>query len=239
MTMLIRVEPELIKLQQHLNKMGIKSSIPETRLDFEADYVDSILLGTKDGIGNAGSLMLENSSLDYIQVLKKQEFVNCDYVMGSHVGMGLHKHSWWKLRIFLTFPEPIVLGPLDLGTITTIKKKLFSSEVESFIWNGYQRLTTLPPGLIRDSVGDALYQDQTLRQLMTKCLIKEQIIRVSRYSPKQTETFRTNSQIVIESHWKLLKDIHLGYEAIEMYERMAEIIKDKVDELRYHLRQMG
>ena len=235
MTMLLRVEPELIKLQEHLKKIGIKSSIPESRLDFESDYVDSILLGTKDGVGSAGSLMLENSPLDYIQILKKQEFVNCDYVMGAHVGMGIHKHSWWKLRIFLTFPEQISLGPLDFGTLTTIKKKLFHSEVESFMWNGYQRLTTLPPGLIRDSVGDALYQDQILRQLMTKCLIKEKVIKVSRYSPKDTETVRTNSQIVMESQWKLLKDIHLDYETIEMYERITEIIKDKVDELRYHL----
>lgn len=103
------------------------------------------------------------------------------------------------------------------------------------MWNGYQKLTTLPPGLLRDNVGDALYQDQILKQLMTKCLIKEKVIKVSRYSPKDTETVITNSQIVMESQWKLLKDIYLDYETIEMYERITEIIKDKVDELRYHL----
>ena len=207
MTMLLRTEPELIKLQQHLKKIGIRSSIPEMKLDFESDYADCVLLGTKDGVGGAGTLKLERSPIDYIQIIKKQEFVHCDYVMGGHVGMGVHKHSWWKPRLFLSFPDPIVLGPLNIGTITTIKKGLFHSRVESFLWNGYQRLTTLPPGLIRDDIGEVLYKDQMLKQLMTKHLIKEQVIKVSRYAPNHTVEFRTNSQIVIESDWKLLKDM--------------------------------
>ena len=104
------------------------------------------------------------------------------------------------------------------------------------MWNGYQRLTTLPPGLIRDNIGDALYQDQMLKQLMTKHLIKERIIKVSRYAPKVYYCFsKTNSQLVIESKWRLFKDIHIEHETVDMYERIAEIIKDKVDELKYHL----
>ena len=233
--MLLRVEPELVKLQQHLEKFGIMSSIPEEKLDFESDYADSILLGTKDGVGGAGSLKLENSPIDYIQIVKKQEFVNCDYMMGGHVGMGIHKHSWWKPRFFLSFPHPIVLGPLNIGTLTTVKKGLFNSKIESFMWNGYSRLTTLPPGLVRDDIGDALYQDPMLKQLMTKHLIRERVIKVSRYTPKDVAAFRTNSQIVIESKWKLLKDISLESDLVEMYERIAEIIKDKIDELKYHL----
>ena len=53
-----------------------------------------------------------------------------------------------------------------MGTLTTIKKGLFHSEVESFVWNGYQKLTTLPPGLVRDNVADALHSDKTLHKLM-------------------------------------------------------------------------
>ncbi|KER05868.1 hypothetical protein AAA799E16_01434 [Marine Group I thaumarchaeote SCGC AAA799-E16] len=233
--MLLRVDPELEKLKKHLNGFGVKSSLCDQHLDFESDYIDAIFLGTNDGIGNAGSLKVENSPIDFIQVIRKQEYAKCDYVMGGRIGMGVHKHSWWKLRFFLSFPQSIQLGPLDIGTITTIKKGLLHSQVEDFVWNGYQKLTTLPPGLIRDNVADALYQDQRLRILMTKCLLKERTILVSRYSPKQTTDIKTNSKVVIESQWKFLKDIFIDSDTLEMYEIIATIIKNKINELKYHL----
>ena len=235
MSILLRVESELEKLKIHLKEYGLESSISEQRLDFEEDYVDVIFLGTNDGIGNVGTLKVKNSPIDYIQVIKKQEYANCDYVIGSHVGMGVHKHSWWKLRFLLSFPQKIHPGPLDIGTITTIKKGLFHSQVEEFVWNGYQKLTTLPPGLVRDNVADALYEDQRLRSLMTKCLLKERTITVSRYAPKETRSLNTGSKMIIESQWKILKDVYLDSDTIEMYERMAQIVKNKIDELKYHL----
>lgn len=178
---------------------------------------------------------MENSPIDYIQLIKKQELTKCDYVMGSHVGMGVHKHSWWKLRFFLSFPKTIQIGPLDIGTITTIKKGFFHSQVEEFMWNGYQKLTTLPPGLVRDNVAYALYDDQKLRVLMTKCLLKERTITVSRYAPRETRNITTNSKVVIESQWKFLKDIYIDSDTREMYEKIADIVKNKIDELKYHL----
>ena len=236
MTILITSDPVLEKIQKHFEDHGIKSSISEQNLDFEADYLDACFLGTNDGIGNAGSLKLENSPIDYIHIIKKQEYAKCDFVVGSHVGMGVHKHSWCKMRFFLVFPELIRIGPFDIGTISTIKKGLFRSEVESFMWNGYQKLTTLPPGLLRDNVAEPLYEDQRLRRLMTKCLLKERIITISRYSPShETKALKTNSKIVIESKWKLQKDLFLDYETIEMYEKMATITKQVVNNLKYHL----
>ena len=234
MSILLRVEPELEKLQTHLKKHGITSKISEQKLDFEADYLDAAFLGTTDGIGHVGSLELENSPIDFIEIIKKQEYVKCDFVTGGHVGMGVHKHTWRKLRFFLSLPPSIQLGPLDFGTITTIKKGLFNSHVENFVWSGYQKLTTLPPGLVRDNVADALYQEQRLQALMTKCLIKERTIVVSRYSP-QDKNVKTNSKIVIESQWKFLKDIYLDSDIIEMYERIATVLKNKINELKYHL----
>lgn len=234
--MLVTSEPVLGKIQEHFKKFGINSTFSEQKFDFEEDYLNVDFLRTCDGIGNAGTIKLENSPIDYIHVLKKQEFAKCGYTAGSHVGMGVHKHTWWKFRFFLIFPESMVLGPLDMGTITTIKKGLFHSEVEDFVWNGYQKLTTLPPGLVRDNVADALYQDQRLKILMTKCLLRERVITISRYSPSiNSKAIKTNSKIVIESKWKLLKDVYLDSKTIEMYERIAEIVKNKVNELKYHL----
>lgn len=234
MSLLLRVEPELEKLQEHLKKHGMASKISEQRLDFEADYVDASFLGTTDGIGHVGTLKLENSPIDFIQIIKKQEYVKCDFVMGGHVGMGVHKHSWRKLRFFLSLSPSIQLGPLDFGTITTIKKGLFNSHVEDFVWSGYQKLTTLPPGLVRDNVADALSQEQILRTLMMKCLLKERTIIISRYTPQEKDV-KTNSKIVIESQWKFLKDIYLDSDSIEMYERIATVLKNKINELKYHL----
>jgi len=234
--MLITTESILEKIQVHFKNYGIKSSISEQNLDFEADYLDACFLGTKDGIGNAGSLKLENSPIDYIHIIKKQEYAKCDFVIGGHVGMGVHKHSWWKMRFFLAFPESIHIGPFDIGTVTTIKKRLFHSEVESFMWNGYEKLTTLPPGLVKDNVAEPLYEDQRLRRLMIKCLLKERMITISRYSPNhESKALKTNSKIVIKSKWKLQKDLFVDYDTIEMYERMAKITKQIVNDLKYNL----
>ena len=136
---------------------------------------------------------------------------------------------------FLTFPIDISLGPLDLGTITTIKKGLFRSEVENVVWNGYQKLTTLPPGLIRDNVVEVLDHNQELRDLMRKCLSKEKIVTISRYSPTESNEVKTNLKIVISSKWKILKNINLDSNTLSMYEIIAQTVKEKIDELKYHL----
>jgi hypothetical protein len=235
--MLLNTDPVLGKIQKHIEVLGIRSKIPDQKLDFESDYKESHLL-EKDGVGSAGSLELVGSPIDYIHLVKKQELAKCDFAVGGHVGMGIHIHSWWKIRFFLSFPESIKLGPFDMGTITTVRKGVFHSQVESFLWSGYQKLTTLPPGLVRDNVADALYSNQTLRQLMTKCLLKERTITVSRYSPKHHEpnTKQTNSKVVIESTWRLQKDLLMDEDTLYMYEKIAEIIKFTVDNLKYHLR---
>lgn len=236
MTILLTQDPILEKIQKHFEKHGIRSSISEERYDFEDDHLDSYLLETKGGIGNAGTLKLENSPIDYVHVLKKQEYVKCDYAAGGHVGMGMHKHSWWIMRFFLAFPEPINLGPFDIGTITTIKKGLFRSEVESFMWNGYQKLTTLPPGLVLDNVVEPLDHDQRLRQLMIKCLLKERTITISRYSPRKEATrLKTNSKILIKSAWKIQKDLFVDRDTLNMYEQIGKIVKQIVSNLKYHL----
>jgi len=95
----------------------------------------------------------------------------------------------------------------------------------------------LPPGLVRDNVVEVLSSDQRLRQLMTKCLLKERTITISRYSPRhESHTNETNSKIMIKSKWKLQKDLFVDRDTIEMYEKMAEIVKRITTELKYHLR---
>lgn len=239
MTLLVTTSPVLGKIQKHFEGLGLKSSIISERLDFELDYKDVHFIEGKSGIGTAGSLKLEDSPIDYLHIIKKQEYAKCNYAVGGHVGMGVHIHSWYKMRFFLSFPKSIKLGPFDIGTLTTIKKGLIHSEVESFVWNGYQKLTTLPPGLLRDNVADVLYSDKTLEKLMKKCLLKERTIIVSRYSPKIPEGIKaepTNSKIKIESQWKLQKDLLIDRDTLDMYEILAGIVKSTVNSLKYHLK---
>ncbi|MFB5629570.1 MAG: hypothetical protein ACE5RR_06525 [Nitrosarchaeum sp.] len=238
MTMLINTDPVFEKFQKSLERVGLQFQIPDKKLDFESGFKECYLLGTTDGICSTGSLQLTNSPIDYIHLIKKQEFANCDFAVGGYAGMGVHIHSWWKIRFFLSFPESLKLGPFDMGTLTTIKKGMFHSNVESFIWSGYQKLTTFPPGLVRDNVADALDSNQVLRQLMMNCLLNERTITISRYSLPQSELnfFPTNSKIIIESTWRLQKDLFLNEETIHMYEKIAEIVKTTVNNLKYHLR---
>lgn len=236
MTMLVNIDPVVEKFQKHIGSYGIRSKVPEKKLDFESDYTESQLLGSKNGIGSAGAIELTGSPIDYIHLIKKQEFAKCDFAVGGSVGMGIHLHTWWKIRFFLSFPESIHLGPFDMGTITTVKKGKFHSKVESFLWSGYPKLTTLPPGLIRDNVADALYSNQILNQLMMKCLLKERTIIVSRYSNTHTAVQSTNSKIVIDSPWRLQKELFLDYDSILMYEKIAEVVKFTVNTLKYHLK---
>ena len=239
MTLLLMTDPVLEKIQKHFESLGLKSSIVDEKLDFELDYKDVHFMDGKNGMGTAGSLKLEDSPIDYLHIIKKQEYAKCDFVVGDHVRMGVHIHFWYKMRFFLLFPESIKLGPFDMGTLTTIKKGLLRSKVKNFAWNGYQKLTTLPPGLVRDNVSDALYSDQKLKQLMMKCLLKERTIIVSRYSPtipEEVTVKSTNSKIKIESTWKLQKDMFIDKDTLDMYEILARIVKSTVNTLKYHLK---
>ena len=123
-----------------------------------------------------------------------------------------------------------------MGTLTTIKKSLLKSEVEEYDWSGYKKLTTLPPGLVLDNVADFLDKDQVLCQLMTKTLLKEKVIMISRYNIPHSKGLKTNAKIVIESSWKFQKDVFLDNDSIRMYELIAEIIKRVVNNLKYHLK---
>jgi len=239
MTLLLTTNPVLKKIQKHFEGLGLKSSIVDKKLDFELDYKDVHFMDGKNGIGTAGSLRLEDSPVDYMHIIKKQEYAKCDFAVGGHVGMGIHIHSWYKMRFFLSFPESINLGPFDMGTLTTIKKRLLHSEVESFVWNGYQKLTTLPPGLVIDNVADALDSDKKLKQLMMKGLLKEKTITISRYAPTipdEVTAKSTNSKIKIESTWKLQKDMLIDKDTLDMYEILARIVKSTVNTLKYHLK---
>lgn len=226
---------------KHLTSMGNKvNPIFGKRMDFEYDYKDAELIHGIDGIGGVGVFEIDNSPIDYFHLVKKQEWAKCDFAAGGRAGMGIHLHSWFKIRFFLSFPDPITIGPINIGTVATIQKGLFHSKIEEYFWNGYQKLTTLPPGLIRDNLVERLDYDVDLRQLIMENLVNERVIKISKYVPPELACIKkaivSNSKIMMESKWKLQKDLFFNKETLEMYNRLGEIIKNTVFELKYHLK---
>jgi hypothetical protein len=224
-------------------------------MDFEYDYPRSSLDGPNPGIASRG-VMKVNGSIDYIDILKRKTVTKSEFAPGGMYGMGVAEGTMWKMRFFLSFPPEVNVGPLNIGTLTKILKGRFHSKVEDYIWDGYGKLTTLPPGMIPDDVIATLSSDKKLRELMMHALLKERVITVSVYKPKTKVNYEisqivkddsywykykpkkeSHAKIVITSEWKGQKDIFIDKDTLEMYQRIASDIKTMVEKLRYHLVQ--
>jgi hypothetical protein len=242
------------KLYKHLNSVGLDCKlIPDGTMDFEYDYQRSSLDGPTPGIASRG-VMKVTDHIDYIDILKRKTVTKSEYAPGGRYGMGIAEGTMWKMRYFLSFPSEIQMGPLNIGTLTKILKGKFHSKVEDFIWDGYGKLTTLPPGMIPDDVIAVLNGDSVLRELMLHALLKERIITISVYTPKTKVNYdyleivkddsywykykpkkESYAKIVITTDWKPQKDLFIDEETAAMYQRIAQNIKSTVDKLRYHL----
>jgi hypothetical protein len=242
------------KLHKHLSSLGLDCKlIPDGTMDFEYDYPRSSLDGPNPGTASRG-VMKVNDSIDFIDILKRKTVTRSEFAPGGIYGMGMAEGTTWKLRYFLSFPPEISIGPLNIGTLTKILKGRLHSKVEDFIWDGYGKLTTLPPGMIPDDVISVLNADPKLRELMLHSLLKERVITISVYTPKTKVDYEkaqiakddsywfkympkkeSHAKIMISSEWKGQKDLFVDKETLEMYQRIASNIKSMVEKLRYHL----
>lgn len=242
------------KLYKHLISLGLECRlVPDGTMDFEYDYPRSSLNGPTPGIASRG-VIKTNGDIDYIDVLKRKTVTKSEFAPGGFYGMGIAEGTMWKLRFFLSFPSEYVLGPLNFGTLTKVLKGRFHSKIDDFLWSGYGKLTTLPPGLVADDVIIALDGDKKLHELMMHALLKENTITVSVYSPKAKVNYEisqivkddsywykykpkkeSHAKILITSEWKTQKDILPDSETLQAYLRIASNIKSTVEKLRYHL----
>jgi hypothetical protein len=242
------------KLHKHLLSLGLDCKlIPDGTLDFEYDYPRSSLDGPNPGIASRG-VMKVSDSIDFLDVLKRKTVTKSEFAPGSIYGMGMAEGTTWRIRYFLSFPPEISLGPLNIGTLTKILKGRLKSKVEDFIWDGYGKLTTLPPGMVQDDVVATLNADARLKELMMHSLIKERVITISVYKPKTKVNYEISqivkddsywykykpkkesyAKILITSEWKGQHDLFIDKETLEMYQRIASDIKELVSKLQYHL----
>lgn len=244
------------KLHKHLSSLGLECKmIPDGTMDFEYDFPRSSLDGPNPGVASRGVFKVADG-IDYIDLLKRKTISKSEFAPGGFYGMGIAEGTMWKLRYFLSFPSEYELGPLNFGTLTKILKGRLHSKVEDFIWSGYGKLTTLPPGMVADDVIAALTADKKLRELMMHALLKEQVVTVSVYKPKAKVDYEisrivkddsywykykpkkeSHAKIVITSEWKTQKDLFMDPQTLEAYRRIGDIVKTTVEKLKYHLVQ--
>jgi hypothetical protein len=242
------------KIHKHLVSLGLDCKLlPDGTMDFEYDYPRASLDGPTPGIASRG-VMKVNDSVSYIDILKRKTVTKSEFAPGGTCGMGIAEGTTWKMRYFISLPSEIRIGPLNIGTLTKILKGRLSSKVEDFMWDGYGKLTTLPPGMIYDDVISILNSDTKLHDLMMKSLLKERIITASVYSPKAKVSYEylkivkddsywykykpkkeSYAKILITSEWKSQKDLFIDRETLEMYQRIASNIKNTIEKLKYHL----
>lgn len=241
-------------MHKHLSSLGLECRlIPDGTMDFEYDYPRSSLAGPNPGIASRG-VMKTSDSIDYIDILKRKTVTKSEFAPGAVYGMGIAEGTMWKLRFFISLPSEYTLGPLNFGTLTKILKGRMHSKVEDYIWSGYGKLTTLPPGMVQDDVIAVLTADKRLRELMLHALLKERVITVSVYKPKVKVDYEkaqianddsywfkykpkkeSYAKVVITSEWKTEKDLFIDKETLEAYQRIAADTKEVIEKLRYHL----
>lgn len=238
--MLVLHDSFVLKLQKHLATVGMDTELLEPgTMDFEYDYPRIQLEGPTEGIASMGAMRVRDGHITYLDVLKRKVLEESGFAPGSTFGMGVSEYTTWKIRFFLSLPPTINLGPLNLGTISKVLKGKFHSKIEDFVWNGFGKLTTLPPGLVHDDVISVLDSDSKLKELMMKSLLKEKIISISHYKPKkpkeQTGGHQSFAKIMITSDWKPQHDLLIDSNIVSTYQQISTDVKNAIIRLRYVL----
>ncbi len=238
--MIVLHDSFVLKLQKHLASVGMDTELLEPgTMDFEYDYPRIQLTGPTEGTASVGAMRVRDGHITYLDVLKRKVLEESGFSPGSTYGLGLHEYTTWKIRFFLSLPPTIKIGPLNIGTISKVLKGKFHSKIEDFVWNGFGKLTTLPPGLVYDDVISALDSDSKLKELMMKSLLKEKIITASHYTPKkskeQTGGHQSFTKVLITSDWKPQHDLLIDNNTVSTYQQIAIDIKNAIIRLRYVL----
>jgi len=217
------------KIHKHLELLGMKTEM----------LSPLSVIGPSEGASTMGAMQVDRSSIDYVDIVRRKVVEESSFAPGGLNGLGITEYTAWKLRFFLKIPPTISLGPLNIGTLTKVLKGRFHSKVEDFVWSGYGKLTTLPPGIVNDDVIAILNSDSELRNLMMKSLLKEKVITISTYSHKvdieQTGEKQSLARLIISSDWKPEKSLFIDEYVLQTYERIATDVKGAIQKLRYVL----
>lgn len=221
----------LDRFRLHLNTIGVDSNALEPgSIDIDKEFRQKVQGYT--GTMNVGTLRIFSKNIDYINIIEGLEY---------HVGSksyGRYSRServedLWQVRYFLQTDKQGKLAPMDVFTESRIEKGFMHSRVVDVAWKGSGKMTTLPSHIQNDDLLEKLNSDQQLKTMLLQNLNKEKTVRAKAYTPKKKDDEEWKDYVVIFGDWRDSKDLFVGKECFDMYDRIAYIIKEMISSLKY------
>lgn len=219
------------ELQVNLGRMGIEGTIIEPGvLDLDYDYPYLDLDMPTSGATSLGSIRLHGYPINIVNTVREKNYEVGHLGFGGDYGPMEFVSDGWRLRFFIIFYDegevqlPSDLTEFHLTTKATIEKGFLNTKVTDFAWQA--RNGTSGATRIEDEILKRLNNDATLRSLLLKELNNERNITLQSYKPKktpqQTGAEASHAQIAIYGDIRKRKDIFIGRNGFDMYNKIAE-----------------
>lgn len=220
----------LDRYQLHLNNVGIDCSalVPGT-IDVDHEFRQKVQGHT--GTMNVGSFKVFSKNIDYINLIERLEYDEGSKSYGRY-SRSEHVADQWQVRYFMQTDKQGKLAPLDVFTESRIEKGFMNSRVVDAIWKGSGKMTTLPAHIQNDDLLEKLNSNQQLKKMLLQHLVSEKTVRIKTYAPKSTDE-DWKDYVVIFGDWRDSKNLFVSKECFDMYDTIAQIIRDMISSLKY------
>jgi len=221
----------LDRFRLHLNTIGVDSIALELgSIDIDKEFKQKVQGYT--GTMNVGTLRIFSKNIDYINIIEGLEYQTGSKSYGRY-SRSERIEDLWQVRYFLQTDKQGKLAPIDVLTASHVEKGFMHSRVVDAVWNGNGKMTTLPAHIQNDDLLAKLNGDQQLKTMLLQNLVKEKTIKVQAYTPKKKDDEEWKDYVVIFGDWRDSKDLFVGKECFDMYDRIAYNIKEMIGSLKY------
>jgi hypothetical protein len=180
---------------------------------------------------NVGSFRIFSKNIDYVNIIERLEYQVGSKSYGRY-SRSDHVEDLWQVRYFLQTDKQGKLAPIDLFTESSIEKGFMHSKVIDVVWKGPGKMTTLPQHIQNDDLLEKLNRDQQLKTMLLQNISKERTVSVKAYTPKKKDDEWTD-YIVIFGNWRESKNLFVGKDIFDMYDRIAHNIKEMISTIKY------
>jgi hypothetical protein len=220
-----------LEFYTHLSRMGVEGSLMDPlTLDIDHDYPYLDLDVPASGATSLGSIKIHGYPINIINIVREKNFEVGHLGFGGDYGPIEFASNGWRLRFFITFydewevPRPADLTEFHLHTSTKIEKGLLGSRIVDFTWRGAESIEGKTR--IETEILKRLSDDPALRSHILKEINAERNITIRSYTPKktpkQTAAEASHAKILIHGEAKKKKDVFLGRNCFDMYNKIAE-----------------
>lgn len=229
--MQVQRDSMLDKFQLHLNSIGVNCTALELgSIDIDNEFRQKVQGYT--GTMNVGSFRILSKNIDYVNIIERLEYQVGSKSYGRYSRLD-HVADLWQVRYFLQTDKQGKLASMDVFTESRIEKGFMHTRVVDVAWKGSGKMTTLPAHIQSDDLLEKLNSDQKLRTTLLQNLVNEKTIRVKAYTPKKKDDEEWKDYVVISGDWRDSKNMFVGKECFDMYDRIAYIIKEMISSLKY------